>query len=158
MSSVIQWLTGPGFLGAGAPLHSDLSLLLILLAAGLFTWGWRLAAHRHYESHRWVQTTAATLNALVVLSVMIVSFVKFILPGVPGKLLEGSYGVTTVHAMVGAFGLILGIFVVVRANRRIPKRLSFKNIRQTMRVSYAFYRVSTLLGIVVYIAAFVLKM
>ena len=155
---MVQRLTGPGFLGAGAPLYSDLSLLLILLAAGLFTWGWRLAARRQFESHRWVQTTAATLNALVVLSVMIASFVKYILPGVPGKLLEGSYGVTAVHALVGAIGLILGIFVVVRANQRIPKRLPFKNVRQTMRVSYALYMASTLLGVVVYIAAFVLKL
>jgi uncharacterized membrane protein YozB (DUF420 family) len=157
MSSVVQWLTGPGFLGAGAPLYSDLSLLLILLSAGLFTWGWRLAARRRYDSHRWVQTTAATLNALVVLSVMTVSFVKYILPGVPGKLLEGSYGVTTLHAMIGATGLMLGIFVAIRANRRIPKRLPFKNVRQTMRVSYALYMASTLLGVVVYVAAFVLK-
>jgi uncharacterized membrane protein YozB (DUF420 family) len=155
---MVHWLTGPGFLGAGAPLYSDLSLLLILLAAGLFTCGWRLAARRQYESHRWVQTAAATLNALVVLSVMIASFVKHILPGVPGKLLEGSYGVTTVHAMVGAIGLILGIFVVVRANRRIPKRLPFKNVRQTMRVSYALYMASTFLGVLVYVAAFVLRM
>jgi uncharacterized membrane protein YozB (DUF420 family) len=155
---MVHWLTGPGFLGAGAPLYSDLSLLLILLAAGLFTCGWRLAARRQYESHRWVQTAAATLNALVVLSVMIASFVKHILPGVPGKLLEGSYGVTTVHAMVGAIGLILGIFVVVRANRRIPKRLPFKNVRQTMRVSYALYMASTFLGVLVYVAALVLKM
>jgi uncharacterized membrane protein YozB (DUF420 family) len=155
---MVQWLTGPGFLGAGAPLYSDLSLLLILLAAGLFTWGWRLAAGRQYASHRWVQTAAATLNALVVLSVMIASFVKHILPGVPNKLLEGSYGVTTVHAMVGAVGLILGIFVVVQANRRIPKRLPFRNVRQTMRVSYALYLASTFLGVLVYVAAFVLKM
>jgi uncharacterized membrane protein YozB (DUF420 family) len=155
---MVQWLTGPGFLGAGAPLYSDLSLLLILLAAGLFTWGWRLAARRQYEAHRWVQTVAATLNALVVLSVMIASFVKYILPGVPGKLLEGSYGVTTVHAMVGAIGLTLGIFVVVRANQRIPKQLPFKDVRQTMRVSYALYMASTLLGVIVYVAAFVLKM
>jgi uncharacterized membrane protein YozB (DUF420 family) len=155
---MVQWLTGPGFLGAGAPLYSDLSLLLILLAAGLFTWGWRLAAHRHYEAHRWVQTSAATLNAIVVLSVMIASFAKYILPGLPGKLLEGSYGVTTVHAIVGAFGLILGVFVVIRANRRIPKRLAFKNARRLMRISYSLYMASTFLGVVVYVATFVLKL
>ncbi len=158
MSSVIQWLTGPGFLRTGAPLYSDLSLLLILLTAGLFTWGWRLAARREFDSHRWVQTTAATLNTLVVLSVMVASFVRYILPGVPGKLLEGSYGVTTVHALVGAVGVVLGVLVVVRANQRIPKRLPLKNTRQSMRVSYALYMASTLLGVVVYVAAFVLKL
>lgn len=153
-----QRLTGPGFFGSGAPLYSDISLLLILLSACLFTWGWRLAARRRYRPHRWVQTTAATLNTIVVLSVMITAFVKNILPGVPRKLLEGSYGVTTVHALVGALGVILGLFVAIQANRRIPKRLPFKNDKQFMQISYTLYMASTLLGVLVYVAAFVLKM
>jgi hypothetical protein len=90
MSPVDERLMDPGVLGAGAPLYSDISLLPILADAGLFTWGQRLAAHHPCESHRRVQTAAAALSALVVLSVMIVSFVKYILPGVPGRLLEGS--------------------------------------------------------------------
>jgi uncharacterized membrane protein YozB (DUF420 family) len=108
--------------------------------------------------HRWVQTTAATLNAIVVLSVMIASFVKNILPGLPSKLFEGSYGVTAVHALVGALGLILGLFVAIQANRRTPKRLAFKNDKQFMQISYTLYMASTLLGVLVYVAAFVLKM
>jgi uncharacterized membrane protein YozB (DUF420 family) len=153
-----QRLTGPGLFGTGAPLYSDLTLVLILLSAGLFTLGWRLAAGRRYELHRWVQTTAATLNAIVVLSVMIASFVKNILPGLPSKLFEGSYGVTAVHALVGALGLILGLFVAIQANRRTPKRLAFKNDKQFMQISYTLYMASTLLGVLVYVAAFVLKM
>lgn len=155
---MVQRLTGPGFLGTGAPFYSDLSLLLILLTAGLFTWGWRLAVGHKHEAHRWMQTTATGLNALVVLIVMIPSFAKYILPGVPGKLLEGSYGVTTLHALVGAIGVILGLFVVIRANGLIPKGLPFKNDTKFMRVSYALYIVSTLLGVVVYVGTFVLKL
>jgi hypothetical protein len=30
----------------------------------LFTIGWQLARHKHFESHCWVQTAAACLNAL----------------------------------------------------------------------------------------------
>jgi uncharacterized membrane protein YozB (DUF420 family) len=139
-------------------MYSGLSLLLILLSAGLFTWGWRLATRGKYEPHRWVQTTAATLNTIVILSVMIPSFVKNIFPGLPSKLLEGSYGVTTVHALVGAIALILGLFVAIQANRRIPKRLPFKNAKQFMQASYTLFMASTLLGVLVYLAAFVLKM
>jgi uncharacterized membrane protein YozB (DUF420 family) len=80
------------------------------------------------------------------------------LPGVPARLLEGSYGVTTFHALVGAFGLTLGLYVVIRANWRIPKGLSFKNARRFMRISYTLYMASTFLGVVVYLAAFGLKM
>jgi hypothetical protein len=53
--------------------------------------------------------------------------------------------------------LFVGILVVIRANRRIPKGLPFKHLRRFMRVSYALYMAATLLGVVVYVAAFVLK-
>jgi uncharacterized membrane protein YozB (DUF420 family) len=68
-------LNRPGFLGTHASFISDLTLILILVTAILFTIGWRLARHKHFEAHRWVQTVAASLNAIVVLSVMIRSFV-----------------------------------------------------------------------------------
>jgi uncharacterized membrane protein YozB (DUF420 family) len=148
-------LTGAGFLGTRAPLHSDLSLLLILLSAILFTIGWRLAVRKKFKAHRWVQTSAAILNTLVVLIVMIASFIIYILPGIPGKLLEGTYGVTTVHAFIGALGLLLGVFVVLRANGLMPKRLRFKNYKLFMRTSYALYLLATLVGVIVYVAVYI---
>jgi uncharacterized membrane protein YozB (DUF420 family) len=135
---------------------SDVSLILILLTASMFTVGWQLARHRHYEVHRWVQTSAATLNAIVVLGVMVTSYVTHILPGIPAKLLEGDYGVTTIHAGVGTIGLLLGAFVVLRANELAPRALHFRNYKLFMRTSYAIYMLATLLGVIVYVLAFVL--
>ena len=84
-----NFLNQPGFLGTHAPFLSDLTLVLILFTAILFTIGWQLARHKHYEAHRWVQTSLRSLNAIVVLGVMIRSFVIHILPGIPAKLLTG---------------------------------------------------------------------
>jgi uncharacterized membrane protein YozB (DUF420 family) len=151
-----DFLNGPGFLGTHAPFVSDLSLVLILLTAILFTIGWQLARHRHYEAHRWVQTVTATINAIVVLGVMVNSYVTHILPGIPAKLLEGDYGVTTIHAVIGTIGLLLGIFVVLRGNNLVPKALRFKNYKLFMRTAYAIYMLATFLGVFVYILAFVL--
>ncbi len=148
-------LTGAGFLGTRAPLHSDLSLILILISSTLFTIGWRLAVHKHFKAHRWVQTSAAIVNALVVLVVMIASFIIYILPGLPGKFFVGTYGVTTVHALVGTLGLLLGVFVVLRANGLMPKRLQFRNYKPFMRTSYALYMLATLIGVIVYITVYV---
>ena len=150
------FLNGPGFLGTHAPFLSDLSLVLVSLTAILFTIGWQLARRRHYEAHRWVQTVAATINAIVVLGVMVNSYVTHILPGIPSKLLEGDYGVTTVHAIIGTIGLLLGIFVVLRGNELVPNALRFKNYKLFMRTAYTLYMLATLLGIVVYVLAFVL--
>jgi uncharacterized membrane protein YozB (DUF420 family) len=151
-----DFLNGPGFLGTNAPFLSDLSLILISVTAIMFTIGWQLARHRYYEAHRWVQTVSAVINAIVVFGVMINSYVTHILPGIPAKLLEGDYGVTTVHAIIGTIGLLLGIFVVLRGNELVPKGLRFKKYKPFMRSSYALYMLATLLGVIVYVLAFVL--
>jgi uncharacterized membrane protein YozB (DUF420 family) len=148
-------VSGHGFLGTRAPLHSDLSLLLILFTAVLFTIGWRLAVHKNFKVHRWVQTSAVILNTIVVLSVMIASFIIYILPGIPGKLLEGTYGVTTVHAIIALLGLLLGVYVALVGNKILPERFRFKNYKLFMRTSYTLYMLATLLGVIVYITVYV---
>jgi uncharacterized membrane protein YozB (DUF420 family) len=152
----MNFLSQPGFLGTHAPLLSDLTLILILLSAVLFTIGWQLARHKHYEAHRWVQTTAATINAIVVLSFMVRSYIVHILPGIPAKLAQGDYAVTTVHAIIDLISLLLGIFVVLRANKLVPKSLRFKNYKLFMRTAYVLYILATLLGVFVYVEVYVL--
>lgn len=128
---------------------------MMLLTAALFTWGWRLAVHRRYDTHRRVQTWAVVVNTIVVLVVMVSSFVIFILPGIPNKLGEGSYGITTVHALIGAASLLLGVYVSLVGHGLLPKRLQFKNYKLFMRTSYILYMSATFLGIVVYIVVFI---
>jgi uncharacterized membrane protein YozB (DUF420 family) len=152
---MMDFLNGPGFLGMDAPFLSDLSLILMLLTAILFTIGWQLARRGRYEAHRWVQTTAVAINTIVVLGVMIRSYVTYILPGIPGKLLEGDYAFTTVHALVGLAAMMLGIFVVLRGNNLVPGALRFKNYKPFMRTAYILYMLATLLGVMVYILVFV---
>jgi uncharacterized membrane protein YozB (DUF420 family) len=151
-----NFLDSPGFLGTTATFRSDASLILILIAAVLFTIGWQLAVHKRYDSHRWVQTTAVSLNAIIVLSAMIRPFVIYILPGIPAKLLEGSYGITTVHALVGMAAALFGVFVVLRGNQLVPRALRFKDYRRYMRLSYALYMLATVLGAIVYVVVFII--
>ena len=94
--------------------------------------------------------------AVVVLAVMVPSFVTHILPGIPGKLLQGDYGVTTFHALIGTSSLLLGALVVLRGNELVPRALQFSNYKLFMRTSYVLYMLATLLGIMVYVLAFVL--
>jgi uncharacterized membrane protein YozB (DUF420 family) len=145
----------PGFLGTRATLPSDITLVVTLVAAGLFTLGWQLAVHRRYEAHRWVQTAAATLNAGGVLFWMVGRFTTYILPGLPAKFNEGSYGITTIHALIGIVALALGVFVALRGNGLVPKVLQFTNYKLFMRVAYMLYMLSTLLGVAVYVIVFV---
>jgi len=153
--ALFNFLAAPGFLGTRASVRSDLTLVLILFAAVLFTVGWQLAAHKRYEAHRWVQTSAVTLNAGVVLLSMVTSFVGRILPGIPAKLLEDSYGITTVHALFGAITVLFGVFVALRGNSLVPKAWQFKNYKLFMRTAYVLYMLSTLGGVILYISVYV---
>ncbi|MGZ4199023.1 MAG: DUF420 domain-containing protein [Thermoleophilia bacterium] len=146
--------TGAGLLAAKAPFGADVSLVLTVLAAVLLTIGWRLAVQRRYEAHRWVQTAAVVLNAIVVAAWMIRSFVLYVLPVIPAKLDQRSYAVATVHALVGALGVVLGVFVVLRGNELVPARLRFKDYRLFMRSSYALYLLATLTGAILFVVAY----
>ena len=87
---------------------------------------------------------------------MVRSYVVHILPGIPAKLLQGDYAVTTIHAIVGVLSLLLGIFVVLRGNNLVPKSLRFKRYKLFMRTAYILYMLATLLGVLVYVEVYIL--
>ncbi len=150
-----DFLTMPGFLGTKATLRSDLTLVLILISAILFNLGFILARRKQFTVHRWVQTSAVTLNTVVVLISMVTSYIIYILPGIPSKLGEGDYAVTTLHGVMGAIAMVLGVFVALRGNNLVPKKLRFNNYKLFMRWAYGLYMLATLGGIIVYIIVFV---
>ena len=145
----------PGFLGTNANLAADFTLVVMLLAAGLFSLGVVMALRKRYQVHRWIQTSAASLNALIVLWMMILPFRDFVLRDVGGPRPGAFYAVTTVHALVGLIGLVFGLFVVLRGNELVPKALKFNDYKRFMRTSYGLYMLATLLGVLVYLTWFV---
>lgn len=151
-----DFLTMPGFLGTKATLRSDLTLVLIIVTAILFNVGFVLARRKQFVAHRWVQTSAVILNTLVVLISMVTSYIVHILPGIPSKLAQGDYAVTTVHGIIGAVALIFGVFVALRGNELLPQSMKFQNYKPFMRWAYALYMLATLGGILVYIIVFIL--
>jgi uncharacterized membrane protein YozB (DUF420 family) len=151
-----DFLTTPGFLGTKATLRSDLTLVLILTSAVLFNIGFILARRKHFTAHRWVQTSSVILNTLVVLISMVTSYILHILPGIPAKLGQGDYAVSTLHGMIGAVALIFGVFVALRGNNLVPKKLRFNNYKLVMRWAYSLYMLATLGGVSLYYIVFVL--
>jgi uncharacterized membrane protein YozB (DUF420 family) len=144
-----------GFFGTSANFAADFTLVMMILIAILFTTGVVLAVKKKYDTHRWVQTTAAILNAIMVLWMMILPYRDFVAPGIPTQLSEKFYAITTLHAFVGLFALTFGLFVTFRGNGLVPKALKFKNYKGFMRVAYGLYMLTTLLGVLVYLAWFV---
>lgn len=150
-----DFLTTPGFLGTRATLRSDLTLILTLASAILFTIGFIQARQKHYTAHRWMQTSAVILNSLVVLVSMVTSYIRNILPGIPSKLAQGDYAVISIHGIIGAIAFLFGIYIVLATNSLVPKSLRFSNYKLVMRWGYSLYMLATLNGIMIYIIVFI---
>ena len=146
-----SYLEAHGFLGTNAGLGADLTLVLSIVAAVLFTIGVVLAKRGKLEAHGRMQTTAVCLNAVLVLFWMVRSLVVYILPEIPSKLGQRMYAVTTLHALAGLVAMLLGVFVVLRANDLVPQKLRFTDYKPWMRVSYGLYMLATLGGVVAYV-------
>ena len=144
-----------GFFGTSANFAADFTLVMMILFASLFTAGVVLAVKKKYDTHRWVQTTAAILNAIMVLWMMILPYRDFVAPGIPAQLGERFHAITTLHAFVGFFALTFGLFVTLRGNGLVPKVLKFKNYKLFMRIAYGLYMLTTVLGTWVYFTWFV---
>jgi len=152
---MITFLDGPGFLGTFAGFRADLSLLLIVVTAILFTIGWRLAVRERFDSHRVTQNLAVCLNALIVLLAMLGIFIKSYLPAIPGNIDNRVIALITLHAVGGTLGLLYGIYVVLVADKILPTKLRFTNFKPIMRISYILYLLLTLGGIGLYLTLYV---
>jgi uncharacterized membrane protein YozB (DUF420 family) len=151
---MFSYLDGAGFLRPHSSVGADLSLVIIIAAFVMLTIGVVLAKSKRYDAHRWVQTTAVVLNAVPVIFWMIRSFRLYILPDLPGNLSKSVDAITTVHAVAGLIGMVVGLFVVIRANQLAAGGESLSRYKNLMRVAYVVYLIATALGIWVYIALY----
>ena len=147
-------LDASGFLTRRSSLGADVSLLLSAVAIVLLTAGVVLVRRRRYEAHRWLQTSAVILNAILVAFWMAVSLVRFILPGIPGSLSKHGHTLAAAHAVVGIVGVALGVFLVVRANQLTRRGESVRRYKTTMRVAYFVYLAGFALGLWLYVVTY----
>ncbi len=147
---MIEIIHSPGFLGTNANLAADLTLLASILVVGIFSYGFYLARQGHYDTHKWVQTSGAVLNLILVLWLMLLPYRDFVLQDSGGPRETSFYVITTIHATVGFFALVLGNFVVLRGHERVPQRLRFNDYKLFMRTAYGLYFLTTLLGVGTY--------
>jgi hypothetical protein len=69
----------PGFLGTNANFAADMTLVIMLLTAALFSVGFYLARKGKFNTHKWVQTIGVSLNLIMVLWMMVLPFRDFII-------------------------------------------------------------------------------
>ena len=151
-----ELLHQPGFLGTSANWAADMTLVASAIVVLLLTIGVLLAVRGQYRAHRLFQTSAATLNAILVLWLMVLPFRDFVAPATnPAGLPLSAIATTRIHAAVGTIALVFGLFVTLRANNLMPRFLRFNNYKAYMRVAYLLYMLASLIGLFVYITWFV---
>ena len=143
-------LDGTGFLGTHGSVGADLTLVVMLVAFVMLTVGVVLAATKRYTAHRWVQTAAVILNAIPVVVWMIRSFWLYVRPGWPGNLSKSIDALTTVHAVAGLVGVVIGLVVMIRANQLTARGESVGRYTGGMLAAYVVYLLATVLGVWVY--------
>ena len=148
---MVAFLSGSGFLGTHGSEGADLSLIVMLVAFVMLTVGVVLARTKRYAAHRWVQTAADILNAIPVVVWMIRSYWLYVRPDLPGNLSKSIDALTTVHAVAGLIGVVLGLFVIIRANQLTARGESVGRYKGWMRAAYVVYLLATVLGVWVYL-------
>ncbi|MFO1315593.1 MAG: hypothetical protein U1F58_08300 [Burkholderiales bacterium] len=137
-----------GFLGPG-PLRADVNLVLeVVLVLGL-TWGMRLARSGSIEAHRRNQTAWVLVNAALVAFIMAGAMASFRLPSLRA-LADLGNALTVLHALLGTFTLVAGVWLVLQMNDLMPVRLRVARWRSLMRATLAGYWAVALLGIATY--------
>ena len=140
----------PGFFGTRAGLFADINLVLqIILLLGL-TVGYGLAVGGKITAHQYNQTFWALFNIVLVMFIMIVSFFRQVVPGIPEQLLTARLATALIHSLLGGVTVLSAVYILLRMNGLLPKFLRIKWWKNLMRLTLALYWVVGLFGIGTY--------
>ena len=152
-----ELLHAEGFLGTGANWAADMTLIVSILVGVLFTAGAVAARQDRITLHKWLQTTGATLNLILVVWLMILPYRDFVARDLADPTRPLYFHImTTLHAIVGAPALIFGWYVVLRGHGLMIERLKFQNYKPYMRWAYGLYMSASALGVLVYVTWFLI--
>ena len=144
----------PGIFGTKANLFSDLNLIAqVVLLVGL-SLGFVFARQGHYSLHQYNQTGWVFFNIVLTIFIMVVAFVEYAIPGMPGNL-RNAYGlVSTIHAALGLLAIFAGVYLLIRMNKRtnqwLPKKWRISWWKRLMRLTLVLYLSVGVIGLVLY--------
>lgn len=140
----------PGLLGTRAPIESDLSLILQIIAFVMLLVGFRLGKIKTKEGlrrHGILMRTMVVLHVMGVATVMIPKFVEGFAAVVnePAKI---GFPLISLHAVLSSIAVFLGIVLAFR---------KFGKVRTWMRITFLVWFVTLLLGFSIYVGYYILS-
>ena len=138
----------PGFFGPGTMLADVNVAFEVLLVIGL-TFGMGLARRGRIEAHRTNQTIWVSVNAALVVLIMIGSIRTFKLAHWADLANAGNL-IIVVHAVVGTLTFAAGLWLLLQMNDILPERMHLRGWKTMMRWTLIGYWTVALLGIATY--------
>jgi uncharacterized membrane protein YozB (DUF420 family) len=159
----------PGFLGTGASLLADLTLLayILLIVPGMVG-GWVLARMgRHRPGHKWLMIGVTLANWILILLLMVAAYFFDVAGNIGSQPANPRYLMPTIHAVLGLPAQLLATYIcyrmlkedyqVARAAKRRERNTSkywFRQAKWTMQVTLALWLIVSVLGVVNYVVRY----
>lgn len=143
-----------GFLGTGASLLADLTLLAyIFLIVPAMLVGFYFARRKRFEPHhKWTMTTITLVNWALIAFLMATSYAQAVAPEVPAGLDRPPILLPTLHLFTGAIAQLLATYLLARMwlERGLPGWMKIRRIKPYMRATLGLWLVTAGLGIAIY--------
>ena len=162
-------MDNPGFLGTGATLLADISLVayVLLILPGMLA-GLILARRgKHRPHHKYLMITVTGVNWVLIIFLMAVTFFADVAGNVGSQPGNARYLVPAVHTLFGLPAQILATFIVIRMlieDRSVARAKArgeqdmqkywFKRAKPIMRLTLALWLVTATFGVVTYLVRY----
>jgi uncharacterized membrane protein YozB (DUF420 family) len=165
------YLEPQGFLGTGASLLADLTLLayILLIVPGMIA-GWVFARRgQHRPQHKWVMIVITLVNWLLIIFLMIVAYRFDVVGNIGSQPGNPRYLVPSIHGVLGLIAQVLATYVIYRmlredsqvaaakargAKKDELRKYWFLNAKPFMRATIILWLITSLLGIVNYVVRY----
>ncbi len=160
------YLQPHGFLGTGASLLADLTLLAyIFLIVPAMLVGYAYARRgKHRPNHKYIMITITAVNWVLIIFLMIVAYRFDVSENLLAHPMNPRYLLPTIHGILGLIAQVLATYVVYRMLRedflvgralrrgeRNQAKFWFRNAKPTMRIVLVLWLATSLIGIFNYL-------
>lgn len=160
------YLQPPGFLGTGASLLADLTLLAyIFLIVPAMLVGYAYARRgKHRPNHKYIMISITVINWVLIIFLMIVAYRFDVSENLLARPTNPRYLLPTIHGILGLIAQVLATYVVYRMLRedylvgralrrgeRNQASFWFRSAKPTMRIVLVLWLATSLIGIFNYL-------
>lgn len=163
------YLDPEGFLGTGASLIADLTLLayILLILPAMIT-GFVFARRgMHRPHHKYIMTGITIVNWVLIIVLMLVAYDFDVADNISDNTGNGRYLLPTLHAILGLPAQLMATYIILRmlredsqvasAKKRGEENLEqywFKSAKWMMRLTLVLWLATAALGIITYVVRY----